>query len=191
METEGVKEAKGKEEIEKDVEEEEEFMDQFGKIAIGAKLFTIKAHQSPDDINGIVLGDIVTNDKSLILNINEYKFNKIIINEVVDEIQQIDFINKNIKISFLLCSFYPFKPPKKIYINGYEYISLLKFSHKDLRQLGFNKPCLCCDSLSCTNNWSPPLRLHLLLDEIIKNMGFKKFYFYYKFIKIIEKKIFT
>ena len=32
METEGVKEAKGKEEIEKDVEEEEEFMDQFGNI---------------------------------------------------------------------------------------------------------------------------------------------------------------
>ena len=132
--------------------------------------------------------NIVTNDKSFILNINDYKFNKIIINEVVDEIQQIDFINKNIKISFLLSSFYPFKPPKKIYINGFEYISLLKFSHKDLRHLGFNKPCLCCDSLSCTNNWSPPLRLHLLLDEIIKNIALKKFYFYYKFIKIIEKK---
>ena len=41
----------------------QEFMDQFDEIVIGAKLFTIKAHQSPDDIDGIVLGDIVTNDK--------------------------------------------------------------------------------------------------------------------------------
>ena len=132
--------------------------------------------------------NIIKNDKSYILNVNEYKFNKIIINDAIDEIQQIDFINKNIKISFLLTSFYPFNPPKKIYINSYEYISLLKFSHKDLSHLGFNKPCLCCDSLSCTNNWCPALRLHLLIDEIIKNMALKKFYFYYKFIKIIEKK---
>ena len=132
--------------------------------------------------------NIIINDKSLILNINKYKFDKITINESFDEVQQIDFINKNIKISFLLTSFYPFNPPKNIYVNNYDYIQLLHFSHKDLRHLGFNNTCLCCNSLSCTNNWSPGLRFNLLLDEIIKNMELKQFNFYYKFIKIIEKK---
>ena len=95
--------------------------------------------------------NLIENDETLLININDnsYKFNKIVINKVIDEIQRIYFIKNNITITFLLNTYYPFQPPKKIYINEYEYIGLLKFSHKDLQHLGISKNnCLCCESLS-------------------------------------------
>ena len=32
-------------------------------LAIGAKLFTLKAHRGPEDIDGIVLGDVIASEK--------------------------------------------------------------------------------------------------------------------------------
>lgn len=40
-----------------------EFMEQFKQIEVGANLFTLVGHENPDDIDGYVLGQVVTTDK--------------------------------------------------------------------------------------------------------------------------------
>ena len=40
----------------------EEFMDQFKLIPIGSKLFTVRTQTNPTDLEGIVLGEIITTD---------------------------------------------------------------------------------------------------------------------------------
>ena len=37
----------------------EEFMDQFKKITSGMNLYTFKAHNGPDDTEGLVIGDVI------------------------------------------------------------------------------------------------------------------------------------
>ena len=43
----------------------EEFMDQFKQISVGTKLYTFKAHNGPDDVDGLVIGDVTTTDECL------------------------------------------------------------------------------------------------------------------------------
>jgi len=43
----------------------EEFMSQFQTIVVGTKLYTIRAHNGPDDEEGIVLGDVITTDECI------------------------------------------------------------------------------------------------------------------------------
>ena len=40
----------------------EEFMDQFKKITVGMNLYTLKAHNGPDDTEGLLLGDVIIQD---------------------------------------------------------------------------------------------------------------------------------
>jgi ubiquitin-protein ligase len=79
--------------------------------------------------------------------------------------------------SFVLPNEYPFRAPKVI-INGQSYISLLKFTSREklnvLRSLT-NKCCLCCNTITCNDNWSPALTFIDIISEIKENL------------KIIEK----
>ena len=40
----------------------EDFMARFTSIPVGSKMYSLKAHLTPDDNEGIVLGDLVTID---------------------------------------------------------------------------------------------------------------------------------
>ena len=40
----------------------EEFMNQFNTIEPGTRLYTMRGHTSPDDLEGFVLGDVITSD---------------------------------------------------------------------------------------------------------------------------------
>ena len=74
--------------------------------------------------------------------------------------------------SFVLPNEYPFRPPKVI-INGENYISLLKFTSCEklnvLRSLT-NKSCLCCNTITCNDNWSPAMTFIDILSEIKYNL---------------------
>ena len=41
----------------------EEFMDQFKKITVGMNLYTFKAHNGPDDTEGLVIGDVIIQEE--------------------------------------------------------------------------------------------------------------------------------
>ena len=41
----------------------EEFMDQFKKITVGTNLYTFKAHNGPDDTEGLLLGDVIIQEE--------------------------------------------------------------------------------------------------------------------------------
>ena len=43
----------------------EKFMAQFNDISVGTKIYSIKAFESPEDDEGIILGDVTTSEKCL------------------------------------------------------------------------------------------------------------------------------
>ena len=89
--------------------------------------------------------------------------------------------------SFVLPNEYPFKSPKVI-INGKDYTSLLKFTSPEklnvLKSLT-NKSCLCCNTITCNDNWSPAMTFidiiseiknnFKLIDKILLQISFNKF----------------
>ena len=91
-----------------------------------------------------------------------------------DYTQYIIFENDQIQIKMEYGSMYPFRSPNKIYINGYDYITLLKCQARDLKNLGLEEKCLCCCSLTCRNNWAPSYNIADLLDEIESNLSIKR-----------------
>ena len=63
---------------------------------------------------------------------------------------------------------YPFKPPNKFLINYKDYKQILKIeSPKTLSELKLytKYKCLCCDTLFCSDKWSPLLQLQNYIDE--------------------------
>lgn len=89
--------------------------------------------------------------------------------------------------SFVLPKEYPFRPPNVI-INGQNYTSLLKFTNREkLNVLSSltNKSCLCCNTITCYDNWSPAMTFidiiseiknnFKLIDKIILQISFNKF----------------
>jgi ubiquitin-protein ligase len=80
------------------------------------------------------------------------------------------------KYGFIFTDTYPFNPPK-IYYNGEPYLELLKLKtkfEKTMLKKYKNKECLCCDSYYCSENWTPALRLNVVIDEIKEIVQFKK-----------------
>jgi ubiquitin-protein ligase len=73
--------------------------------------------------------------------------------------------------SFVLPNEYPFRAPKVI-INGQSYISLLKFTSREklnvLKKIT-NLDCLCCNTITCNDNWSPALTFIDIISEIKEN----------------------
>ena len=74
--------------------------------------------------------------------------------------------------SLVLSNEYPFKPPKVI-INGKDYTSLLKITTREkintLKSLT-NKSCLCCNTITCYDNWSPAMTFIDIISEIQNNL---------------------
>ena len=73
--------------------------------------------------------------------------------------------------SFVVPIDYPFRPPKVI-INGQKYTNLIKMNnHEKLHILKSltDKSCLCCNTVTCNDNWSPALTFIDILSEIKHN----------------------
>jgi ubiquitin-protein ligase len=111
----------------------------------------------------------------------EYNDNTPISNKIHDNSHvftiHIVLSGENDLITIEICRDYPFKPPKNIKINYKSYNSFLRIvSQKTLKEFKeiysqFYKPnimdcCLCCSSISCPANWSPPVRLINVVQEI-------------------------
>lgn len=77
---------------------------------------------------------------------------------------------------------YPFLPPK-LEINYRPYSYYLRFQSEKFRG-SINKykgrTCFCCDSLLCSNNWGPQIKLSNVMDEVDK---------YYKECKEIADRV--
>lgn len=89
----------------------------------------------------------------------------------------IEILKDNMIIKFIFSYDYPFKPPK-LFINNRRYYDFLKISCKDKLKIlndKFNIKCLCCETFTCSHNWSPALRLTHFIEEIDK---FKKIKIY-------------
>ena len=89
--------------------------------------------------------------------------------------------------AFVLPNEYPFRPPKVI-INGQSYTKLIKMNnHEKLHVLKSltDKDCLCCNTITCNDNWSPAMTFidiiseikqnFKLIDKILLQMTFDKF----------------
>ena len=77
---------------------------------------------------------------------------------------------KNLLIEINFIGFFPFQKPD-VLINNKYYNNILIFNDQFfinyLKKLNIN--CLCCESILCTNNWSPMFGIINILDEIKKN----------------------
>ena len=79
-------------------------------------------------------------------------------------------------ITFEICRDYPFKGPKNIKINYKSYNSFLRVNQEktlnEVKILYFNLRkdtlhcCLSCNSITCPERWSPPVRLINIVEEI-------------------------
>jgi ubiquitin-protein ligase len=127
-------------------------------------------HEIILEIDKIKIGGI---KKRLINELKDLKKNNsyISVNYIDKNIPYLDImiiLNNNDKFNFHILSDYPFKPPKNIFINNKNYNDFLKiYSQKTLIELKtyINFDCLCCYSITCSSNWSPPLRLINMINE--------------------------
>ena len=90
-------------------------------------------------------------------------------------------------IAFVVPIDYPFRPPL-VCINGQNYTSLIKFTSREklnvLKSLT-DKDCLCCNTIICSDNWSPAMTFidivseiknnFKLIDKILLQISFNKF----------------
>ena len=131
-------------------------------------------------------------DNTLIIYTNDHLFKEIKI-RIVDGKEDIIFINHNKinnkinKINIVLDDNYPFRKPINIKVNNYTYKSLIQLSNKQLDMFNI-KECLCCTSLTCTDNWSPTSTINKLLSEIILNLSYKEKYVMNIIIEVIKRK---
>jgi len=110
-------------------------------------------------------------------------------------IQIIDEKYKNMNIyKFFFYDTYPFSPPK-LYINEEPYgkilsdkfLNLNKFISEKMRKF-YSKNCLCCSSITCSNNWSPSFSINNLIKEIRQNRINRNEIIYVILINVIKKK---
>ena len=99
----------------------------------------------------------------------QIKITNIIVN--MPEIS-LDVYIKSVKFNFTFdMKGYPFKCPE-IKLNGKEYRLCLSKKHRNYFNMG--APCLCCSSLTCSNNWRGTISIIDILNEYIE---FDKLYF--------------
>lgn len=78
---------------------------------------------------------------------------------------------------FTISNEYPFKPPIKFSVNYKDYKKYLKIdSQKTLNELRvYNKiQCLCCNTISCGEHWSPSLKMQHFIDEFNKIKKYRR-----------------
>jgi hypothetical protein len=81
-------------------------------------------------------------------------------------------------IVFTISNKYPFKPPLiDITYGGGRYLKyyrdLLCSSYNEEIKNMTGKKCLCCESITCLDNWSPMMNIKQIIDEIKQNMIIK------------------
>jgi len=96
---------------------------------------------------------------------------------------------KNNIYTIILNKNYPLEPPT-IKINFKLYIDFLKLNNKSIEILKkiHYKDCLCCDSIVCPNNWSPSYSIYNIIQEIRKNISYKRDIKYKIIVNIIKNK---
>jgi ubiquitin-protein ligase len=74
--------------------------------------------------------------------------------------------------AFVVPNDYPFRPPIVI-INGQNYTNLIKMNNREklnvLKSLT-NRSCLCCNTITCYDNWSPALTFIDIISEVNNNL---------------------
>jgi hypothetical protein len=111
----------------------------------------------------------------------EYKHDGIISNIINNNVNifniHVILAGENDLITFEICRDYPFKPPKNIKINYKSYHSFLQINSsktmKEVKELyakvyksKLPECCLYCSSISCQANWSPPVKLINVVQEV-------------------------
>ena len=73
-------------------------------------------------------------------------------------------------------SCYPFRPPKKIMVNYYDYFEMLRPSSliQDVLKKLAGIRCLCCSTLLCPNNWNVMKNITNIFQEIKGNLILKR-----------------
>tara|TARA_B110001469_G_C9437170_1_gene221727 strand:+ start:215 stop:664 length:450 start_codon:yes stop_codon:yes gene_type:complete len=79
---------------------------------------------------------------------------------------QLKVIINNINFTAKLSSQYPFRAPN-LFINDISYLKILRFKTKELKDMKID--CLCCKSLTCTNNWAPSKKVNDIIEEFFYN----------------------
>ena len=103
----------------------------------------------------------------------------VVVNIVSDEITIMvseNINNKTYNYKFVLRDGYPFKPPR-IFLNERPYIDLLKMNgdyEKNIVKKVKGQDCLCCYSINCAENWTPAIKLNIIIDEIKRTLQFKR-----------------
>lgn len=108
--------------------------------------------------------------------------------EIMDDTNMCVFITKNrTNYAFSIPTNYPFEEPK-LNINGTSHQSYLKIRSPRLKvalkQIS-GLDCLCCNTYLCKGNWSPPITMEMLINQIELFNQYK----YLTIIKILLSKI--
>ncbi|VVU95481.1 hypothetical protein CPAV1605_1232 [seawater metagenome] len=96
-------------------------------------------------------------------------------------------IFNNIKIYMEISDRYPFRLPNKIQVNNEDYINLLKIPGQYLELVNVTK-CLCCSSITCSNNWSVGNKLIDIINEVESIIEMKKRIVYLICCRVIKRK---
>jgi ubiquitin-protein ligase len=81
---------------------------------------------------------------------------------------------------------YPFRPPNNYLINDIPCIKYFKKINKNLTN--YINDCICCNSHTCSYNWTPSLKYTHIIDESIQIIKKNRIIVYFKYLsKIINK----
>lgn len=135
------------------------------------------------ELNNMVLKNInnkgvknrIINEFKMLYTLYQNVVLSIVSNEINITVKEI-MDNKRYTYKFVLRDNFPFEPPR-IYFNNFPYIDFLKMrSHFEKKIVWDIKKqnCLCCHSINCKANWSPAIKLQLIIEEIKDILKFKR-----------------
>jgi hypothetical protein len=90
--------------------------------------------------------------------------------ELDDETSRIAFEYRGQRIIAHLPSDYPFKAPTALFINGVEMTHEYFYQRPPavMKELRFSGCCYMCQSCLCSDNWSPSLTLHDVVEQMLR-----------------------
>lgn len=105
---------------------------------------------------------LLFNNNVIISNDASKNLLKVTITEIID--------NKKQQYDFIINNNYPFVSPKIFYQNR-PYLDFLKVNYNNKYELALvrkinGRDCFCCQSLNCSENWSPAFTLDKIINEI-------------------------
>ena len=81
------------------------------------------------------------------------------------ENKEVSFIYKDERmVSMTIPNGYPFYPPKRMHVN-YQPVVYHYLGNRSMIRKYFNIQCICCESITCPNNWKPMLNMENIIDE--------------------------